>query len=322
LQTVLPEFLVGSINDLLLAVLVVVTLLYTLLVGEFVYSERQPSDPLATIVCEFFAGTCYATICARFFSVAAGFTASSRGARTISMLLFFTYSTTATFVATLRGEQQGGSSDIKFLPLWLVSERILKGMLGMFTAVFGNFESFSPEPSLAPSPPLPPLQPDGFSPVPLRQLHGPIALILLAMVITSVHLVLLQRWRTCSVTFVTRARVGLLCVALWGQLVTLLMLLIPWQGWLLVLVITVSLLLAGVVVGAVYKIFFGEIPELESEHVRKQRLVDTRNKLLRRGVNRTRKQTLAINLPARLRGGVGTPSPPSGPPPSRFSRSC
>jgi len=205
--------------------------------------------------------------------------------------------------------------------LWLVSERILKGMLGMFTAVFGRFGSFSPPESFAPSPPLPPLAPDGFSPVPLRQLHGPIALILLAMVITCVHLVLLQRWRTCSVTFVTRARVLLLCVALWSQAVTLLMLLIPWQGWLIVLIVTMSLLLAGVVAYALYKIFFGEIPE-ETKEMTMLRLRDTHNRNIRRGLNRKRGQSLAVNLTNCFRGGNNNPAPPSGVPADRVSRTC
>ena len=129
------------------------TVLYTLLVGEFVYSDRQPSDSMAAVICEFFAGahttvsscllqpcmrtlhamtsgavvgTCYTTIVARLFSIATGVSAQRKGARTVSMLLFFGYSTSATFVATLRGDQQGKGADVKFLPLFLVSERVLK----------------------------------------------------------------------------------------------------------------------------------------------------------------------------------------------------
>jgi len=328
LQNVLPEFLVGSLTDVLLAGLIVVALVYMILLGEFVYSERRPSDPMATVVCEFFAGTCYTTVVARFFSLATGVESSRRGARTVSILLFFVYSTTATFVATLRGEQQGKNSDVKFLPLWLVVERMLKGGLGVFVALFGQLRlgeaggpappAIGPAPSLPGVPLLPPTEAGNQAVSDSRS--GPIALILVAMVITFTHLLLLRRWRTCSITFVTRARVLLLSVAGWGQVVTLLMLCFGGGGWLVFLIVTVALWLGLVVCAAIYMVFFGEIPEDESDHVRKLRLLDARNKLLRRGVNRRGisvargPRTMSVALPACL-SAAATPAPPSTPPP-------
>ena len=157
-------------------------------------------------------GTCYTTVVARFFSLATGVESSRRGARTVSILLFFVYSTTATFVATLRGEQQGKNSDVKFLPLWLVVEWMLKGGLGVFVALFGQLRlgeargpappAIGPAPSLPGVPLLPPTEAGNQAASDSRS--GPIALILVAMVITFTHLLLLRRWRTCSITFVTR----------------------------------------------------------------------------------------------------------------------
>ena len=102
---------------------------------------------------------------------------------------------------------------------------VAQGLLGISIALLGQFglraqeaHFASPPGGLAPSPPGAPLaSDDGYAPVPIGVLRGPIILIVVAMLITIVHLFFLNRWRTCSVTFVTRARVWLLCIALYAQ---------------------------------------------------------------------------------------------------------
>ena len=291
LQQVVPEFLVGHVSGILVGVLLAFTVIYLLLVGEFVYSDRTPSDAMAVVVCEFFAGTCYPLVVARLFVLAANSSAAAKGGRTCAMLLFFVYSTTASFLVTLRGEQQGKDSDIKFLPLWLVLERILTGILGIAAAIFEFSEDElaapppAPPPLVAPSAPPSPLLPSlgllGATGQPGRSVGGPLVLILLSLAITAIHLFVLCRWRTCSVTFVTRARVALLCVAAWGQFVTLMMLCAPSPAWWLVLIVTLSLALVAAVGWGVHKVVHGETSGLVAE--RKRRMEATRRELKKGG---------------------------------------
>ena len=97
----------------------------------------------------------------------------------------------------------------------------------------------------------------------------------------------LLRWTTCSVTFVTRLRIALLGLALFGQLITLFMILIHWDGWFLVLCIGGGLALFGLICFAIYMICFAPPPKHETEQVKRDRIEKARQKMLKKGgVNR------------------------------------
>ena len=81
----------------------------------------------------------------------------------------------------------------------------------------------------------------------------------------------LLRWTTCSVTFVTRLRIALLGLALFGQLITLFMILIHWDGWFLVLCIGGGLALFGLICFAIYMICFAPAPKHETAQVKQMR---------------------------------------------------
>ena len=152
---------------------------------------------------------------------------------------------------------------------WLATERILKGLVGICSALLGNLEvkdrSGAPPDSGIGSP--------NFFSNTLAPNIGPILFVIFAIIITIIHLVLIRLWHpTCSVTIVTRARTALLCVALEGQFITLAMLLMPWHGWLLFLIVTWSLAFVGMIAFAIYKVFFAtnfadETPEMKRRRI-------------------------------------------------------
>ena len=91
---------------------------------------------------------------------------------------------------------------------------------------------------------------------------GQILFVSFSLIILGIHLFLLRMWDpTCSVTFVTRARKILLCIAGYGQFITLLMLLAPWEGWLRFLLISWLLFFVALVVFTLFKVFCAEIPK-------------------------------------------------------------
>ena len=92
----------------------------------------------------------------------------------------------------------------------------------------------------------------------------------------------LPRWTTCSVTFVTRLRLSLLGLALFGQLITLFMILIHWDGWFLVLCIGGGLALFGLICFAIYMICFAPPPKHETEQVKRDRIEKARQKMLKK----------------------------------------
>ena len=94
----------------------------------------------------------------------------------------------------------------------------------------------------------------------------------------------LLRWTTCSVTFVTRVRIALLGLAFFGQLITLFMILIHWDGWFLVLCIGGGLALFGLICFAIYMICFAPPPKHETEQVKRDRIEKARQKMLKKGV--------------------------------------
>ena len=174
---------------------------------------------------------------------------------------------------------------------WLAVERILKGAVGIFAVVLGDLNLSASGPSLS-------TQDGGVLPVQI----GQILFVSISLVIVCVHLLLMHIWHpTCSVTFVTRARVILLYIAGFGQLVTLAMLLSPWDGWLRSLLTCWSLALAGLVVYALYKIFCSPLPENESEEVTRQRIRAAQNNLLKHGVAGKKKGVIS-----KARGSIQT----------------
>jgi len=299
LSAVLPQFLAGSIDEILVGTLMAFTTIYTLSIGAFIFLQQAPSS----VVCELFAGTFYTFTVSRLMSIAYHTDLYAR--RTVFMLALFAYSSTATFVATLRGElvereierneavavaeekkaartarnnvmparsvrvtrvsgwvgERGREArarltampDVRYMPKWIVLERILKGILGMFAVLLEAF---------------------------------PERLVILAMVIILIHLMVIYSWRTCSITFVSRARIGVLSLMLWASLLTLLMLIFPWDGWFLLLVTTISLAFVAFIVFAVYKVFYSDPPDDEPAHLRVRRLNAARDELLKHGVHK------------------------------------
>ena len=104
LRRVLPEFLVNddTRSDIVLGGLLVFVTLYILLLGELIYSERDPHRTMGSLCCDIFAGSLYVGVVARL--LAAADTADLRSERTAAVLGLLAYMTTAIFVASLRGE--------------------------------------------------------------------------------------------------------------------------------------------------------------------------------------------------------------------------
>ena len=199
--------------------------------------------------------------------------------RVVALLALFVYCSTATFVGTLgvdESKQLASQQQVKFLPKWVVIERTLKGTVGILVALLGR-------------------------------LPGTPALVLLiwTMVVTAIHITLLCRWRTCTITFVTRARVALLSLAALGQAVTMGMLIeaatvSDGDGdmmagyssnavWGILLIVLGALALAVVVAFAVYKVCFAKPPETESPAVKAARELVEQEKAAKEAGRATRR---------------------------------
>ena len=113
---------------------------------------------------------------------------------------------------------------------------------------------------------------------------GGVVLVSWAMLINLTHIYFLRRWTTCSVTFVTRLRLSLLGLALFGQIITLFMILIHWDGWFLVLCIGGGLALFGLICFAIYMICFAPPPKHETDQVKQDRIDRQLKKLKQKGV--------------------------------------
>ena len=84
----------------------------------------------------------------------------------------------------------------------------------------------------------------------------------------------------------TRLRLSLLGLALFGQIITLFMILIHWDGWFLVLCIGGGLALFGLICFAIYMICFAPPPKHETEQVKLDRLNKAHEKMLKKGNNK------------------------------------
>ena len=127
LQTVLPEFLVGRVDDLLyganisiLLILLGVVAIYLCLLGDVVHQKKSPFEPTATVACELLAGTLFTTVTGRLLVISGG--RIHPVLRAIAMIAAFLFATTATFVATMRVENAASQdskktlADIRFKP--------------------------------------------------------------------------------------------------------------------------------------------------------------------------------------------------------------
>jgi len=267
LQTVLPQALVGVFLDgsstARLVVLLLFCFAYLMVAGWAIFTRKHPASFSMALVCDGLAGTLYTTVVGRLLLSAYNMDGDRHIGRVLAMLGFFGFSTTAVFVATMRGDAGDSRSkrqpDVRFLPKWLAVERILKGLVGIFAALLGNLKLN--------------LEDVGFE-------EG---LVNLSGSMGGGNLFIDSG--IGSVTFVTRARTALLNVALAGQLITLSMLLMPWHGWLVVLLVVWLLAGFGLTGFALYKVFFAPISEHESEEMRRRRIKDIQNKMLRKGAN-------------------------------------
>ena len=232
---------------------------------------------------------------------------------------------------------------------WLALERILKGSIGISAALLADLNFMPDNPAELLSPPLPPPPPPppgrisgviSTIPTSLDRAHilerlGSILFVSFSLIIVGVHIVCLRRMApTCSVTFVTRARVILLYIAGFGQLVTLFMLLAPWAGWFMILITGWCMAIVGLFIYALYKIFFAPIPDNESSVVKRRRVKSAQMKILQAGAKGTATPTGRRGIGRVLRGSVEAardritsiiplpsqappppPPPPGGPPP-------
>ena len=123
---------------------------------------------------------------------------------------------------------------------WLAMERVLKGIVGISAALLADLE-LAPDVSSAPS---------SYN---LRNKFGPALFLSVSLIVLFAHLFLLRQWHpTCTVTFVTRVRTVLLLIAGYGQIITLAMLFMPWDGWLRVLLVSWTFAGAGFICYAIY----------------------------------------------------------------------
>jgi len=327
LQQILPQALVGALasgqNVLLLGVMMIVVSTYMILLGVMVYDRMPPRHVVTALTADFFAGTFYTTIVGRLLLSANNLPADSRAGRVFAMICVFGFSTTAIFVASMRGDagmrkntKRRPPADVRFLPKWVAMERILKGTVGIFAALLGNLRlNERSDDEIDGGVVLPPASPpeadDNFVTAILRPRLGAILLLGFAIVVTIAHLVLLQVWHpTCSVTFVTRARTALLGVALVGQFITLSMMLMPWEGWFVVLIVIWSLAFFVLLLRAVYVVFFKPVSGDEPEEMRQRRQRDAEDKKLKQKTTRKRRgargTTVALNV-----GRGAVPPPPA-----------
>ena len=122
LQAFFPQFLSGLLADdsaVVLSLLLTVVLGYILLLGHIVQSQYPPTHLLFAVASDLIAGACYATIVGRLLLCAFSLPREARGARVIAMLGLFGFSTTAVFVATMRGDagrRLSATSDVRFMP--------------------------------------------------------------------------------------------------------------------------------------------------------------------------------------------------------------
>ena len=183
------------------------------------------------LACNLLAGTFYVPVVSRLLGIAS--LTTMRDVRTMCLLALLMYMATATFAATLVGADVTPNSDVSFMPKWLVLERTLKGTLGIVAVLFRKAD--------------------------------PLWVLVYSILLNVLLIMMLDTWKTCSVTFVTRTRIALLLVMFYMQLITLMMLLLPWEGWFIMLLAGTGFGFAALIAAAIYKIFYTGPPEDEPE---------------------------------------------------------
>jgi hypothetical protein len=346
----LSEALIGQLYEgfqtAILVMLLVIVALYLLLLGDIVYQKRKPSSVGSAIVCEFMAGTLFTTVVGRLLRAAFTLDNDIPGntfARFLAAIAVFLFATTAVFVAVLRvntvranAEKEGKKkgADVRFKPKWLAVERMMKGSVGIFAALLGNLRginrttpTYDANGTVIGSSSLDALDANEE----LLSNLGPVLFITFSILIVLLHLFLLKRWHpTCSVTFVTRARRLLLYIALYGQFISLAMLLVPWEMWF-------SFLFGGWIFAfivltlfAIYKVFFAEPHDGEPIEVKEMRRRDqieqmqkSRRGRIRLGLRRaaTKAKNSIVAIPSFMQGAPGAPGapPPPAPPAGGFA---
>lgn len=186
----------------------------------------------------------------------------------------------------------------------------MAGLVGIFAALLGNLEIVVAVDGVTNGTLLDSgIGSSRFVELTLAPKIGPILFVSFAILVTLAHLVLIRRWHpTCSVTFVTRTRTALLNMALLGQLITLSMLLMPWHGWLVVLIVSWSLCLIGLLCWAVYKVFYAD-PADEPEDMFRRRVRDAQLKV---GNRRNQGARNSLKVALEIVSGVGKPVAPAG----------
>ena len=102
---------------------------YLLIVGVFVAWEWTATHPIAPLLFEFITGAMYLTISSRIFVVIHQTEASSRVGG--CLLAALAYGSTAVFVSVYRGDEGAAGATVKYVPRFLVFERLLKGYLAL-----------------------------------------------------------------------------------------------------------------------------------------------------------------------------------------------
>lgn len=124
LQTVLPQALVGVFLDgsstARLVVLLLFCFAYLMVAGWAIFTRKHPASFSMALVCDGLAGTLYTTVVGRLLLSAYNMDGDRHIGRVLAMLGFFGFSTTAVFVATMRGDAGDSRSkrqpDVRFLP--------------------------------------------------------------------------------------------------------------------------------------------------------------------------------------------------------------
>ena len=207
---------------------VVAVSMFSLLVGEMIYSRHHPSSAIGTLLYEGLAGMMYLTILAPLLRLAT--VAHNPICQVVVLLGLLLFSTPAIFVSVYRADQRKFSSDVNYSPLLLVRERVAKELWAIFVVC---------------------------APVRTTAFSEEVAKLVAVLVLGAFLLVNLSGSSQSSCLAVVRVRRALLILAMWSAAAALTMLALNGAcdvGWHLLLVggvVAMSSIAFGVVAASV-----------------------------------------------------------------------